>query len=49
MSIAYLDPKQPLDIAPLADRNVERITEHCLDVNAKGAYIVKGRGGALGG
>jgi hypothetical protein len=45
MSIAYLDPKQPLDIAPLADRNVERITEHCLDVNAKGAYIVKGRGG----
>jgi hypothetical protein len=45
MSIAYLDPKQPIDIAPLADRNVERITEHCLDVNAKGAYIVKGRGG----
>jgi hypothetical protein len=45
MSIAYLDPKQPVDIAPLADRNVERITEHCLDVNAKGAYIVKGRGG----
>ena len=45
MSIAYLDPKQPVDIAPLADRNVERNTEHCLDVNAKGAYIVKGRGG----
>ena len=44
MTQQYLDPKQPFDIEPAADRNVERMTECCLDVNGKAANIVKGRG-----
>ena len=45
MAKHYLDPKQPLDIEPAAERNVERMTECCLDVNGKSSYLVKGRGG----
>jgi hypothetical protein len=42
----YLDPKKPLDIEPDADRNVERITDCCLDVRPKSSYIFgRGRGG----
>lgn len=41
MSIAYLEPKQPGDIAPLADFNVERTTGFCLDINTKSVYVVK--------
>jgi hypothetical protein len=42
----HLDPKQPLDIEPDADRNVERITDCCLDVRGKSAYLLgRGRGG----
>jgi len=44
MSDDFLDPKQALDIEPDADNNVERITTCCLDVNAKSAALVKGRG-----
>jgi hypothetical protein len=48
MSRAYLDPKQPLDIEPAADRNVERITDCCLDAAPKMSFFLgKGRlGGA---
>ncbi len=46
MSRAYLDPKQPLDIEPAADRNVERITDCCLDAAPKMSFFLgKGRGG----
>ena len=46
MSQQYLDPKQPLDIEPDADRNVERITDCCLDVRGKSSYLFgRGRGG----
>jgi hypothetical protein len=44
MSDDFLDPKQALDVEPDAERNVERITTCCLDVNAKSAALVKGRG-----
>jgi hypothetical protein len=46
MSRAYLDPKQPLHIEPAADRNVERITDCCLDASSKMSHFLgKGRGG----
>jgi hypothetical protein len=46
MNRQYLDPKQPLDIEPAADRNVERITDCCLDVRGKSSYLFgRGRGG----
>jgi hypothetical protein len=42
----YLNPKQSLDIEPAADRNVERITECCLDASPKMSHFLgKGRGG----
>jgi hypothetical protein len=42
----YLDPKQPLAIEPNADRNVERISDCCLDVRPKSSYLFgRGRGG----
>ncbi len=46
MNQQYLDPKHPLDIEPAADRNVERITDCCLDVRGKSSYLFgRGRGG----
>jgi hypothetical protein len=46
MSRIYLDPKQPLKIEPAADRNVERITDCCLDASSKMSHFLgKGRGG----
>lgn len=45
MTPLYLDPRHPLDIEPAAESNVERITDCCLDVNGKSAYLVKARGG----
>jgi hypothetical protein len=36
-------PEQSLDIEPAADRNVERMTDCCLDVRPKSSYIL-GRG-----
>jgi hypothetical protein len=46
MNRQYLDPKQPLDIEPAADRNVERMTDCCLDIRPKSSYIFgRGRGG----
>ena len=47
MTRAYMDPKQALDIEPAADRNVERITDCCLDAAPKMSHFLgKGR---LGG
>jgi hypothetical protein len=48
MNRKYLDPKQPLNIEPAADRNVERITDCCLDAAPKMSFFLgKGRvGGA---
>lgn len=45
MTPLYLDTRQPLDIEPAAERNVERMTPCCLDINGKAACIVKARGG----
>jgi len=46
MNKQYLDPKQPLDIEPAADRNVERVTDCCLDASPKMSFFLgKGRGG----
>jgi hypothetical protein len=46
MNRQYLDPKQPLGIEPDADRNVERMTDCCLDVRPKSSYLFgRGRGG----
>jgi hypothetical protein len=46
MNRQYLDPKEPLGIEPDADRNVERMTDCCLDVRPKSSYLFgRGRGG----
>jgi hypothetical protein len=48
MTREYLNTKQPLNIEPAADRNVERITDCCLDATPKMSFFLgKGRlGGA---
>ncbi|MBT0964246.1 DUF6708 domain-containing protein [Denitromonas iodatirespirans] len=45
MTKQYLDIKQPLDIEPAAESNVDAVGECCLDVNGKNSYIAKARGG----
>ncbi len=46
MNHPSMAPDQALDIEPAADRNVVRMSDCCLDVQSKSAYILgKGRGG----
>ncbi len=47
MSQDYLDPKLTTAISPAADKNVATISPCCLDVNAKSAYLMRGRAGGV--
>lgn len=45
MSKNYLDPKKTMSARPAADNNVDAMGPCCLDINAKTAYLMKGRWG----